>query len=394
MKRLLLLLVVAAIATPIGVAGAFDLSDDLSTINRRIDEINGRIAAASVSRTAVVTDIIATRDALAVRQAELAATQDVLSETEADLAETEAALDRLRAQLRQSYQDLSETRNRLDESKQEARDWVRAAYMGTTEGRESVAFSADSVTSVYVGLQYLALLAADSDRAILLYESLQTQEERQQVLIEIEEAEVEDQVAELEAFEFELAALAATQADQAAAVAADLAALNAKLDAVDGQISEFSDELDGLEKEQARVETLIEQEASKGGEAPGILVRPVPGAITSPFGMRVHPILGYERMHTGVDMRAGHGQEIKAGGSGRGILAGLYGGYGYTVIIDHGGGMTTLYAHQSQLNVGYGSEVEAGQIIGYVGTSGLSTGAHLHFEVRLSGRPVDPANYI
>lgn len=394
MRRLLLFVMVAALATPVGIAGAFDLSDDLTDINRRIDQINGQIVAANASRTSVVTDIVQTRDALAVRQAELAATEDTLAGTKAELDATEQALERLRRQLQESYQALAETRNQLDDSKQEARDWVRAAYVGSTDGRETVTLSADSVTSVYIGLQYLSILAEDNDKAILLYESLQTQEERQQLRIGAEEVEVADQVVELESVEAQLAELAAAQEEQAAAVAAELATLNARLDSVDNEIAEFSNELDGLQAEQARVESLIEAEASKVGEPPGILVRPVPGAITSSFGMRVHPILGYTRMHTGVDMRAGHGQEIKAGGSGRVILAGLYGGYGHTVIIDHGGGMTTLYAHQSQLNVSYGDQVDAGQIIGLVGTSGLSTGAHLHFEVRLFGSPVNPADYI
>ena len=76
------------------------------------------------------------------------------------------------------------------------------------------------------------------------------------------------------------------------------------------------------------------------------------------------------------------------------ILAGPYGGYGNTVIIDHGGGMTTLYAHQSGLNVSYGQDVAAADIVGYIGTTGLSTGPHLHFEVRLNGKPVDPMDYI
>lgn len=394
MKRLLLLALVAALVVPAGAAGAYDLSDDLDAVNRRIDQITGEIAAASASRTAVVAEIVATRDALALRQAELAATEDELDETEAQRVERQVALDDLREQLQRSYQALAETRNDLDYSRQEARDWVRAAYVGNTDGRESVTLSADSVTSVYVGLQYLALLAADTDRAILRYESLQTQEERQQVRIEAEEVEVEGQLAELQAIEAELAELAAAQSAQAEAVAAELAALSVRLDKVDADIAEFSDELDGLEREQARVQRLIEEEASTEGEAPGILVRPVPGAITSSFGMRLHPILGYTRMHTGVDMSAPYGQEIKAGGAGRVILAGTYGGYGNTVVIDHGGGMTTLYAHQSQLNVSYGQQVGAADIIGYIGTSGLSTGPHLHFEVRLNGIPVNPADYI
>jgi len=173
-----------------------------------------------------------------------------------------------------------------------------------------------------------------------------------------------------------------------------LASLSAKLDAVDDAIAEFAEELDILEAEPARVEQLILEEASREGEAPGILVRPVPGAITSGFGMRYHPILGYARLHAGVDFRGSYGQEIKAGASGRVIFAGDRGGYGNTIIIDHGGGMTTLYAHQSSLAAGYNDQVDAGEIIGYVGSTGLSTGPHLHFEVRINGTPVDPAEYI
>ncbi len=224
--------------------------------------------------------------------------------------------------------------------------------MGQNSGTENVALSAGSITSLYVGLSYLHYVAADTDRAMLEYESLQGQEVRQQDFIKGDEAEVTDTIGDLDDAKAELDALAATQTELAGEVAAELATLNAKLDAVDSTIAEFSNELEGLEAEQARVEQLIEEEASREGEQPGILVRPVPGAITSGFGMRFHPILGYSRMHTGVDMHAGYGQEIKAAASGRIIFAGVRGGYGNCIIIDHGGGMTTLYAHQSSFNVG------------------------------------------
>ncbi len=396
MKRSLLFVLALAMVLPagVGVAGAYDLSDDLADVNRRIDAMNADIAAANASRTSVVADIVETRDALALRQAELAVTEEAIAETEGEIRDEQRALDILRLRLQESYQDLARTRIRLDDSKQQARDWVRAAYIGSSSGTESVALSADSLTSVYVGLQYLDFLAADTDRAMLEYESLQTQEIRQQENIKADEATVSEKLADLDAIKADLDALAATQLDLAEEVAADLAALAAKLDAVEETIAEFEEELDGLEAEQARVEQLIEEEASREGEAPGILVRPVPGAITSPFGMRLHPILGYYRMHAGVDFRAGYGQEIKAGGSGRVILAGVRGGYGNTIIIDHGGGMTTLYAHQSSLNVSYNDQVSAGEIIGYVGSTGLSTGPHLHFEVRINGTPVDPQDYL
>jgi murein DD-endopeptidase MepM/ murein hydrolase activator NlpD len=394
MKRLLLLGLVLVLAVPSGVAGAYDLNDDLAEVNRRIESINSEISAANSNRTAVVSDIVRTRDALELKQAALLATQQELDLTEQQMAEKQGVLDNLRIQLQESYQALAETRNRLDDSKQEAREWVRSAYVGTTDGREGVTFAAESVTDVYIGLQYLSFLAADNDRAMLEYESLQTQEERQQVLIQADEVEINEQIGALEVVEAALAELAASQTEQAEEVAVELANLSAKLDAVDAAIDDFSVELDGLEAEQARVEELIEQEASKEGEAPGILVRPVPGAITSTFGLRVHPILGYSRMHSGVDMSAGYGQEIKAGASGRVILAATYGGYGNTIIIDHGGGMTTLYAHQSSFTVSYGGQVGAGDIIGYVGSTGFSTGPHLHFEVRLFGSPVNPADYL
>jgi murein DD-endopeptidase MepM/ murein hydrolase activator NlpD len=99
-------------------------------------------------------------------------------------------------------------------------------------------------------------------------------------------------------------------------------------------------------------------------------------------------------MHTGADMRASAGTPIRACRSGTVVIAGSQGGYGNAVVIDHGGGMATLYAHQSRIAVSNGQQVSAGQIIGYVGSTGMSTGAHLHFEVRLSGNPVDPAPYL
>ena len=99
-------------------------------------------------------------------------------------------------------------------------------------------------------------------------------------------------------------------------------------------------------------------------------------------------------MHNGVDMHAGMGVPIKAAAAGKVILAGVKGGYGNTVMIDHGGGMVTLYAHQSKLGVKAGQRVRAGEIIGWVGSTGQSTGPHLHFEVRINGVPQDPERYL
>ncbi len=131
-------------------------------------------------------------------------------------------------------------------------------------------------------------------------------------------------------------------------------------------------------------------EASGVGRESGMLQQPVPGSITSNFGRRRHPILGYARMHRGVDFRAGHGTPIVAAADGRVTFAGRNGGYGRTVKLSHADGLSTLYAHMSRIAVSNGARVRRGQVIGYVGSSGLSTGPHLHYELYRNGAAINP----
>lgn len=152
-----------------------------------------------------------------------------------------------------------------------------------------------------------------------------------------------------------------------------------------------------LERASAQLEAMIRQiQAGSSGEAlgTGVFVRPTPGNITSPYGMRWHPILKQHKMHTGVDIGASMGTSIVAADSGTVIFAGWMNGYGNTTVIDHGGGISTLYAHQSKFTVGKGATVNKGQEIGKVGSTGWSTGPHLHFEVRINGVHTNPMAYI
>ena len=126
----------------------------------------------------------------------------------------------------------------------------------------------------------------------------------------------------------------------------------------------------------------------------GRFIYPVNGRISSNYGYRVHPISGARRLHAGMDIAAGTGTPIGAAGNGTVIFAGWRGGYGNCIMIDHGGGIVTLYGHQSSLATSVGQSVSTGQTIGYVGSTGYSTGPHLHWEVRVNGSPVDPRGYV
>ena len=131
--------------------------------------------------------------------------------------------------------------------------------------------------------------------------------------------------------------------------------------------------------------------ASAGtGQTPSAagLIWPVSGPVTSPFGMR------WGRMHEGIDIGVGYGTPIHAAAAGVVVWAGWLGGYGNLVVIDHGGGLSTAYGHQSQIAVSYGRHVGQGEVIGYVGCTGHCFGPHLHFEVRINGQPVDPLGYL
>ncbi|MEQ1509834.1 MAG: M23 family metallopeptidase [Sphingopyxis sp.] len=133
-------------------------------------------------------------------------------------------------------------------------------------------------------------------------------------------------------------------------------------------------------------------EASGVGQQRSGMAQPVAGRITSSFGARRHPILGYVRMHNGMDFGAPHGAPIYAVSDGTIAVAGYSGGYGRYVRINHGSGLGTGYGHMSRIAVSAGQHVRRGQIIGYVGSSGLSTGPHLHYEMYRGGAPVNPAS--
>ena len=158
------------------------------------------------------------------------------------------------------------------------------------------------------------------------------------------------------------------------------------------KIEEYQSELNAIENQIVTATTLMVGQDYAGGE----LAWPAPGysTITSPFGMRLHPVLKVYRMHTGVDIGMNTGADIVAANDGV-VTSSVYtSGYGNMIMIDHGGGVCTVYGHGSKLIAKTGDEVKRGDVIMLAGSTGWSTGPHLHFEVRLNGEYVDPLPYI
>lgn len=170
--------------------------------------------------------------------------------------------------------------------------------------------------------------------------------------------------------------------------------------ALDARIRQYQAEADAVAAQEsgltALIQTRTQARASRSAADPGLdgrisgagMVWPLRGTVTSPFGPR------WGRLHAGLDISGGTGTPIRAAKAGQVIFAGSMSGYGNCVIIDHGGGLTTLYAHQSRLGTSDGADVGQGDVIGYVGSTGHSTGPHLHFETRAGGSPQNPRRYL
>lgn len=159
---------------------------------------------------------------------------------------------------------------------------------------------------------------------------------------------------------------------------------------------QLEEQIDELNRYAQKIAEEIRKKQSKGEYVGGQMAWPAPGytRVTSPFGNRIHPILKTKKLHTGIDIGIPSGKNIVAAGDGTVIHADWLGGYGKAVMIDHGGGIVTLYAHNSSLLVSEKDKVKRGDTIAKAGSTGMSTGPHLHFEVRKNGEFVDPLPWV
>jgi len=393
-RRLALLLVVGSLLMT-AVPGLAQSSEErLSQIEQDIKDLNARIAAERGERGEIQSELAATEARMTEVRSQLADAEGRLFEVETSIAATEQLLTDISRQIAELKRQLAEIRLEVRDTRQLVREQAVELYMAGGAGLSSLVFTTADVSEVELGLQYAEDIIEGSGTLINSLEVLRFQEEQHQESVEARQSETEDLLAGLEAQRGELEQYRAEVDARRRDLEAELENAKALLVRVNRDIEEFEGEVSALEQESEQIAAELAARQSRSGESPGILGWPVNASVGSGFGYRIHPIFGTKKLHTGLDLNAGAGTAIKAAESGTVILARTYGGYGRTVVIDHGGGLSTLYAHQSSILVSEGRRVGRGDVIGYVGCTGYCTGPHLHFETREWGTPVDPMKYL
>ncbi len=303
-----------------------------------------------------------------------------------EIAAAEKYMAQLAGRIKQTEAEIAEKEAEILDYQGSYAKWLRESYMDGEVTALDVVFQSTSVNDFLSRMDYL--------NYILQYES--------QILDGIKEAkaELEEKQELLEGEYADQEVLLAAKEEAKKKLEAAVAEKEALVRESEANQEELKKQLDQMEADSAALSSKIKELQKKyqsSGSYNGIMAWPLPSGyktITSNYGMRIHPILHTKRMHTGIDISAPNGTNIYAASSGTVILASWYGAYGNAVVVDHGGGVVTLYGHMSRIGCSVGSKVSRGDVIGYVGSTGYSTGNHLHFEVRVNGNVVSPWNYV
>lgn len=388
-----------------------------------------------------------TRGQVATVQAEIRALDAQITQVNIKIDQLNGEMQKLQAEIAQTKAELEAAKAELLEKKELYAKRLRAMYIANDRGYLDILLDSTDATSI-IGNARMIRSIATSDRELIdeINAKVKEIEEKQALLAEQEkqlaqkQAQARIERSNLEAANAQKTGYMNSLMSNLSAYEAQYDAMLRESDAIESQIANLDLSIQkAKEEESARIakqraaaeEARREKEAAarKASRSTGRIAStrlvsvnsapavsndvvsygekatpeaktgefywPVPGhhRITSPFGYRIHPILKYRKLHTGVDIGAPNGTPVVSAGSGTVIASRFMSGYGNCIMIDHGG-KVTVYAHLSSRAVSPGQSVSAGETIGYVGSTGMSTGAHLHFEVRVNGAVQNPLNYL
>ncbi|MGI8575674.1 MAG: murein hydrolase activator EnvC family protein [Egibacteraceae bacterium] len=398
---------VLAVAGPVGGPAAHAAprpqpSERLEKVQQKLKRAQTGLEDVTQRSSATLADlqtVDARRNLLAGELAELG---DELSQAQRGLATVQRTVAGANAALLENERRALATRSKLDQRTQNASARARPAPELRGQGYATIVLGARSFTELARSVDYLETVleadrvavteAAEGQHRLAATEAvlarLRDRHAKQRQLAATEEARVRALVDERTALRAQADASARARREVLRSIEGDRESyrqLVAELQATEERLQE---EL------RTRIRTAPGGPAAVPMAASGRFFHPIPGMTDSNFGWRVHPIFGTRRFHAGMDTGAPTGTPIHAAQSGVVYSAGSLGGYGNAVILDHGGGLTTLYAHQSQVAVSAGQTVARGEVIGYVGSTGYSTGPHLHFEVRVGGEAREPLEWL
>jgi murein DD-endopeptidase MepM/ murein hydrolase activator NlpD len=388
---LALLGLLAGFALP--VARAASTTDQLALNKERLAHMRDLIEQAKAKEAVLNAEVDSYDAKLNAIGGELAQLQAKIDVVEARLAKTEVRLAKLRARLRAKIGELHLAEARLAWQQAVFERRIAQTYKNGDIGYLDVLLGSADLQDLISRVEFVRQLVGSDNALVGRLTAARAQVAAQKKAIAVTtaaraaaEARLKDQNAELAALKVKVVAR-----QQGVQAARQIKA---------GALAQVAKTRKGYEQQEAQLLAESRQlqaiisGAGSTGHGTGSMMWPVNGPVTSGFGWRVHPVFHVRKFHTGIDIAAAYGTAIHAADSGVVIFASTMTGYGNVIIIDHGKGISTLYAHQRNFAVGDGATVGKGRVIGYVGTTGYSTGPHLHFEVRVDGNPVDPLRYL
>lgn len=363
----------------------------LAEIRKELERLRSALQENEAARRGVVQEI-ARLDAEELRVLrERQRVAEALAAAEAELARAEEELGRAEAEAGRREDEAAAARARLGEAEEQLARRVRLSYLSSPAGLLSALISGSDLASL--GGRWVFVRAVLEGDSRSLDEARRAKEEADRALaLALQAREVASSLrARVAARRDQVADLLRRLDRQAGLLERLKAERGSLLRTLEQQKEEYLQAMAALEAESRRISALLR--GRRGSGSAGKLVWPTQGEVTSGYGWRTHPVFGDRRFHAGIDIGAPMGQSVVAAAAGEVVLAGVISGYGLTVVVQHAGSLATLYAHLSEVKVGEGERVSAGQVIAAVGCSGYCTGPHLHFEVRVDGEPQDPMGY-